>query len=100
MNEYELTVIIQPSADEAAQTAIKDRISQYVTASGGEVLSSRDWGSRALAYPVRKQSAGVYVVTRFRVAPGAIAELQRILRYTEDVLRFVAVRAEGVPQRA
>ena len=100
MNEYELAFIIQPSVDEARQTAIKERIAEYIASSGGEVLSSRDWGNRALAYPVRKYTAGFYVVSRFRVAAAAIAELQRMLRYTEDVLRFVVVRAEEVPQPA
>jgi small subunit ribosomal protein S6 len=96
MNEYELVFIIQPNADEARQAAVKERVAAYIAANGGEVTNMRDWGMRRLAYPIRKMSSGFYVITRFRLAPNAVAGLQRELRLNEDVLRGLIVRSEEV----
>ncbi|MGQ9554464.1 MAG: 30S ribosomal protein S6 [Anaerolineae bacterium] len=100
MNEYELMFIVQPNADEARQEAIKQRIADYVTSNQGEVTNVRDWGHRRLAFPIRRQASGFYVVMRLRLLPKAVEELQRLLRLNEDVLRFLMVRAEEVPTPA
>ena len=100
MNEYELALVIQPTADEARVQALKDRVAEYLTSNGGEVVGVKDWGHRGLAYPIGKYAAGFYSIMRIRMPSKAVAELQRTLRYIEDILRFVIVRAEEVPQTA
>lgn len=100
MNEYELTFIVQPNSDDALRDALKQRLADYLAANGGEVLSVRDWGHRSLAYAIRKFIAGFYVVVRLRAPAEAVDELQRLLRMNEDVLRFIVVRADEVPEPA
>jgi len=97
MRLYELTFIIHPDADEEQQDAIKQRIGDIASQNGGEVVSVRDWGHRKLAYPIRKQTSGFYVTMRLRMEPPAVAELQPFLRLSEDILRYLIVRADEVP---
>ncbi|MHB0875315.1 MAG: 30S ribosomal protein S6 [Anaerolineae bacterium] len=100
MNEYELALVIQPGADEAKILALKERVAEFLAANGGEVVGVKDWGHRSLAYPIGKFAAGFYTIMRIRLPSKGVGELQRSLRYVEDILRFVVVRAEEVPQTA
>ncbi len=97
MNDYELTFIIQPDADEDRVEAVKTRVTDFVTGVGGEVTAGRDWGRRRLAYPIRKQTSGFYVSFRLTMSPGDTEELQRLLRLNEDILRYLLIIPDSVP---
>ncbi len=93
--QYELTIILSPELDEAGKTKILDRVTQVMTEQfGGELKRMDDWGRRKLAYEIRKQGHGDYTYLRF-VAPGeAIAEMERVMRLLDGVLKFLTVRLE------
>jgi small subunit ribosomal protein S6 len=97
MAEYELTFVIQPDADQEQQEALRQRVVDYITDAGGELLGTLEWGRRRLAFPIRNYTAGFYVTLRIRLAPSAIDDLQRMLRLNEDVLRYLVLSAEDVP---
>ncbi|HXF84673.1 MAG TPA: 30S ribosomal protein S6 [Anaerolineales bacterium] len=89
MRKYELICIIQPDLDETAFKGVMDRIQGWITESGGSVDKVEVWGRRQLAYPIRKQTEGQYVLMNITLDPRATAELERNIRYLETVLRHM-----------
>jgi small subunit ribosomal protein S6 len=89
MRNYELVCVLQPDLDEAAFNAVIDRIKGWVTEAGGSVDKVEVWGRRRLAYPIRKQMEGQYVLLNLSLQPNTTAELERNIRYQETVLRHM-----------
>lgn len=93
-HEYELVFITQPDVDDAGLEAINERVSQFIAAENGEIEATELWGRRPLAYPIQNHMEGNYVLQRFEMDPGATDELQRLLRFNEDVIRFLLIRTD------
>ena len=91
MREYELVFIVHPELDENAFTELVNRIKAWVTDDGGEIAKTDIWGRRKLAYPIRKQSEGLYVLLHTKMNPKYGAQLERNLRFLEPILRFLLV---------
>jgi small subunit ribosomal protein S6 len=89
MNNYELICIFQPDLDETAFNGMLDRVKGWVTESGGSVDKVDIWGRRRLAYVIRKQREGLYVLLNISLKPSAAAELERNIRYQETVIRHM-----------
>jgi small subunit ribosomal protein S6 len=89
MRNYELVCIVQPELDETAFKAVVDRVSSWVTESGGSVEKVDIWGRRRMAYQIRKQREGQYVLMNVTLDPKATSELERNIRYLETVLRHM-----------
>jgi len=98
LSHYELIYVLQPDLDEVALAAQNERIQQVITANGGRVASSELMGRRTLAYPIKRRKEGYYMLVKATFTPAVIKELERSLRISEDVLRYMMVRlddAEG-----
>lgn len=91
MHEYELIYIVRSDLDEAAFTEIVNRVSGWITENGGEIVKTELWGKRKLAYAIRKQIDGQYVFIDAKLPASAGAVLERNLRFTEAVLRFLLI---------
>jgi small subunit ribosomal protein S6 len=89
MREYELMCIVHPDLDETAFGEIVMRISGWITDNGGVIIKTDVWGKRPLAYPIRKQKQGQYVLFQVNMAPSTGAILERNLRIQESVLRYL-----------
>jgi len=89
MRNYELVCIVQPELDETAFKGVVDRVSGWVTEAGGSVDKVDIWGRRRLAYQIRKQREGQYVLLNVTLDPKATSELERNIRYLEPVLRHM-----------
>ncbi|HSK67132.1 MAG TPA: 30S ribosomal protein S6 [Anaerolineales bacterium] len=89
MRNYELVCIVQPELDETAFKAVVDRVSTWVTEAGGSVDKVDIWGRRRMAYQIRKQREGQYVLMNVTLDPKATSELERNIRYLETVLRHM-----------
>ena len=92
MRDYELLLIINPDVAEEDMPATLDKVSEYVTASGGSVTDTNHWGKRKLAYPINHFRDGNYVLTQLKLEPETIAELEASLRISEKILRHLLVR--------
>jgi small subunit ribosomal protein S6 len=92
LRDYELVTIIRPDIADENLTAVTDRIGQWVTAQGGEVGKVDVWGRRRMAYPIRDFREGNYVISQLRIGARATTELERSLKLSEDVLRYLLVR--------
>jgi small subunit ribosomal protein S6 len=87
-------LLLPPDADEAVVGGVVERITKVIQGADGEIRNVDRWGRKRLAYPIRKQTEGYYVVVTFAADPAAITELERTLTLADEVLRHkVVVRA-------
>jgi small subunit ribosomal protein S6 len=89
MKNYELLYIIDNGIEEEAREAIINKIAAIVTDSGGKVDTLDKWGTRKLAYPIEYKSEGYYVLMNFHAASDVPAEVQRVLKITDSVMRYM-----------
>ena len=93
MNKYESVIIINPNLDEAAVKSLQDKFTGLIN-KNGKVESVEEMGKRKLAYQIKKNEEGIYVVFNFEAKPELIAELERVYRITDDVLKFIVVKMD------
>jgi small subunit ribosomal protein S6 len=94
MRRYELMLILRPDvADDKAQALI-DRTTRQLSAGGGQIVKVAPWGRRRLAYQIDRYREGSYHIVLFEAPAEAIAELERGLQITEEVLRHLVTRVE------
>lgn len=89
MRNYELVCIVQPDLDETAFKGAIERVQGWITESGGSVDKVDVWGRRRLAFPIRKQRDGQYVLMNVSLDPKSTSGLERNIRYLETVLRHM-----------
>ena len=94
MHEYEMMYILRPELDEAAVAAAISKVSAVVTSNGGEVTKAEPWGRRRLAYPIKQCRDGQYVLMQYKLDPKASTELERTLRISEEVIRYLVIRLD------
>ena len=95
MRTYETIFIVHPEVVGDDQTAIIDKYKAILSDQGAEVLKVENWGVRNLAYQVKKQSKGCYVLVIFDAEPSVIAEFERRMRIDEMVIKFQTVVLEN-----
>ena len=93
VRRYELMLVLKPDAPDERAAAVIDRTTRYVVASGGQIVKVAPWGRRRLAYPIDRYREGSYHIVVFEAPAEAIAEMERSLQITEDVLRYLVTRA-------
>ena len=94
LGDYELVLVFSPAvAEEDAEAAI-GKVSQFITERGGTSSTVEHWGKRRLAYPIKHFIEGSYVLTRFRLKPKLIRELEASLKISEEVLRHLLLKLE------
>jgi small subunit ribosomal protein S6 len=89
VRKYELVCLIQPDLDETALNGIIDRVKAWVAEAGGNVDKVDLWGKRRLAFMIRKQREGNYVLFNLSMLPDTTTALEQNLRYTETVMRHM-----------
>ena len=94
MRNYELVCIVHPDLDENAFKAVIEKVSGWVTESGGSVEKVDVWGRRRMAYHINKQREGQYVLLQLTMAPTATAGLERNMRFQESVMRSMLTVVE------
>jgi len=94
MRKYELTYIAKPDLDASALAALIERVSSFVTSEGGAIVKTSQWGLRQLSYPIRKYREGYYVFSAIELEAPTLARLEQRLRLTEDIIRYLIVRAD------
>ena len=92
--KYETIFIVNPSLEEAAATAVVDKFKSLVEANGTNV-EVEDWGKRRLAYPINDMAEGYYVLMNFESKPEFPAELERVMKITEGVMRCLTTAVEA-----
>ena len=96
---YEIMFIVRPDVEEADLDKLIEGFSANVTNGGGEIKSVEKMGRRRLAYTVRKFNDGFYVLLTIVAAGSLIAEIERRLRVSEQVIKFITVRMDEEEKR-
>jgi small subunit ribosomal protein S6 len=96
---YEIMFIVRPDVEEADLDKLIEGFSANVTNGGGEIKSVEKMGRRRLAYTVRKFNDGFYVLLTIAAAGSLIAEIERRLRVSEQVIKFITVRMDEEEKR-
>jgi small subunit ribosomal protein S6 len=92
MNHYETLFVVKPTlTDEETQSQIEKTLA-IITDNGGEIVATDSMGMRKLAYPVEKNERGFYTVVYYKAPGTLIAELERQMRYNEEILKFMTVK--------
>lgn len=94
MRSYELMYILDPNLDEDASGALMGKIEELMTKEGVEVEKTEPWGKRRLAYAIKGHWEGNYILSYLKADPSSISEMERRLRVTDGILRFLTVRMD------
>lgn len=93
MNKYEALFIVNPSVEDAGIKELIQKFSNLIN-SDGKVESVEEIGKKKLAYPVKKNPEGFYVLINFEANGTLIAELERVFRITDEVIKFIVIRKD------
>lgn len=96
---YELMFIVRPDMTEEDQDKLISTLDNAVNSSGGKIHNVEKMGKRRLAYTVRKFNDGVYILLTFEGSGGLVHELERRLRVSEPVIKFLSVRIDEEQKR-
>lgn len=91
MRNYELMYIIKPDLDEEKVQAVIDKFNALITDNGGEIVTADKWGKRRLAYEIKDYREGIYILVNFKGGVATAREVDRILKITDDILRFMII---------
>ena len=93
MRKYEIVFIVQVLEDDAIN-AVVDKFSKLIVANGGTIDNEERWGKKHLAYDVKKQSEGYYVLFNVTSEPACVKECDRVMKITDEILKHMIVRLD------
>ena len=91
MNNYETIIIVNSNLEEAVIKSTIEKVTDLI-AKHGKVESTEEWGKKKLAYPIKKQAEGYYVLVNFTSNPEFIDELDRVYNITDEVIKHIVVK--------
>jgi small subunit ribosomal protein S6 len=95
MKQYELLFVVKPTLTEEEIKAEIATVQASIEKDGGEIVVTDDMGMKKLAYEVAKANRGYYTVFYFNAKPASIAEIERLLRINENILKFMTVKYDS-----
>jgi small subunit ribosomal protein S6 len=87
-------LVLNPNLEEEALDSRVGKVQELITDRGGEIVKTEKWGKRKLAYEIAEFTEGFYVVMTFQAESAVAAELERVLKITDDVIRHLLVRTD------
>jgi small subunit ribosomal protein S6 len=97
LRDYEILYIVRADLDDDKVQDIVKRVNTLIEKAGGTLERTNIWGKRKLAYEVKHQKEGAYILQDFQIGPDRIPELEAALKITEEVLRHLVVRKPERP---
>jgi len=94
MRTYETIYIVHPEVVGDGYNAVVDKFKGILDDQQASILKIDEWGTRKLAYQVKKQGRGTYVLMAYEAGPAVVAELERRMRFDENVIKFQTVLLE------
>ena len=93
MNNYETVIILSTNANEEETVAFGEKMKELISANG-ELTKVEEWGRKTLAYEIKKQKEGIYILFTFVAKPEFISEFERVLRLDEIVLKHMVIKKD------
>jgi len=97
LRDYEVLYIVRADLDDDKVQEVVKRVNTLIERSGGSLERTNLWGKRKLAYEVKHQKEGAYVLQDFKISQDRIPELEGALKISEEVLRHLIVRKPEKP---
>lgn len=94
MRQFETLLLFSPELSAENREGLLKSITGIIEREGGKIEQIDQWGMRDLAYPVKKQMRGYYVLLVYSGPPALVAELERNLRITEGIFKFLTVKLD------
>ena len=94
MSNYESVLIARQDLGTSQVNNIVSELSDVIKKEGGEDVKVDNWGLKNLAYRIKKNRKGHYVLMNITAPANAIAEFERIMRFNEDIIRYMTVKVE------
>lgn len=93
MNQYEIAVLFDPGLEIDLDKATS-KIEKIITAGGGKITNTDNWGKRRLAYQIKKQDFAIYVFYTAELPPESVNKINDTLNITDEVMRFLITRPD------
>ena len=93
MNQYEIAVLFDPGLEIDLEKATT-KVEAVITAGGGKIVNTDNWGKRKLAYPIKGQDFAIYVFYTAELPGESVAKINDTLNITDEVMRFLVVRPD------
>lgn len=94
MRAYEILYIIRPNIEDEAKKALVERFDNILKDNGAEIVESKEWGKRRLAYEIKDFRDGYYHLIKVNSEPFAVQEFDRLAKINEDIIRHIVVKDE------
>ena len=91
---YETTIVVDSMLKPDDVKGLRDRVSNFISNNGGEIVKVEEWGKRRLAYEIKKKQYGFYIHLRFNAPAGILVLLEKEYRLNESVLRYLTIRVD------
>lgn len=91
---YELTYIVNSVLNDRQTKDVVKRVNRAIEDHGGEIIEVDEWGTRRLAYPIKKRRNGYYVNMYFRASGELVERLERLMNITDNILRYLTLRMD------
>ena len=95
MNKYELAVVVNANIEDEERNATVDKCKALIERFGGQITNVDDWGKKRLAYEIQKMREGFYYFIQFDANADCPAEIEKRVRITDNVIRYLIVRADA-----
>jgi small subunit ribosomal protein S6 len=94
MRKYEIMYIVRPNIEDEAKKALIERFDSILKDNGAEVIESKDWGKRRLAYEINDFRDGYYQLMTVNAETKAVDEFTRLAKISEDIIRQIVIKDE------
>jgi len=94
MRDYELSLVFSTEIDDAERDALFERIKGLMPVIEGSDVNVKQWGRRKLAYPIKKQNFGYYMLVETQLDGQGISEFERVISYEDALLRHLVIRKD------
>ena len=95
MRTYETIFIVNPQIVGDDYTAVLEKFKDVLTSQQAEILKVDEWGTKRLAYPVKKHEQGTYVLVNYTAGNTVVKEFERRMRLDDSIIKFQTVLFEG-----
>ena len=94
MRKYEIVFIVK-SLEEEATNSVIEKFEKLIAANGGKIDKEDRWGKKRLAYEIKKEAEGFYVIFYVTCEPACVNECDRVMKITDEILKHMIVRSDG-----
>ncbi len=93
MRKYEIIFIVKSLEEEATNNVI-EKFAKLIATNGGKIDKEDRWGKKRLAYEIKKEAEGFYVIFYVTCEPACVNECDRVMKITDEILKHMIVRSE------